>query len=119
MTPPFQKVALIGLGLIAGSMAHAMREQGLAERISGHARSAATRETAAEIGLVDEVTETAAEAVRDADLVVLAVPVGAMAEVAAEIEQRIRDTMGLGEAAEPADEQVPAGIDPVTGEVEF
>ncbi|KGJ04527.1 prephenate/arogenate dehydrogenase family protein [Paracoccus sphaerophysae] len=85
MTPPFQKVALIGLGLIAGSMAHAMREQGLAERISGHARSAATRETAAEIGLVDEVTETAAEAVRDADLVVLAVPVGAMAEVAAEI----------------------------------
>lgn len=85
MTPPFQKVALIGLGLIAGSMAHAMREQGLAGRISGHARSAATRETAAEIGLVDEVTETAAEAVRDADLVVLAVPVGAMAEVAAEI----------------------------------
>ena len=78
------RAALIGLGLIAGSMAHAMREQGLAGRISGHARSAATRETAAEIGLVDEVTETAAEAVRDADLVVLAVPVGAMAEVAAE-----------------------------------
>ena len=85
MSAIYDRVALIGLGLIAGSMAHAMREQGLAGRISGHARSAATRETAAEIGLVDEVTETAAEAVRDADLVVLAVPVGAMAEVAAEI----------------------------------
>ncbi|HRO15721.1 MAG TPA: prephenate/arogenate dehydrogenase family protein [Paracoccus sp. (in: a-proteobacteria)] len=81
MTEPFRKVALIGLGLIAGSMAHAMRENGLALRISGYARSADTRETAREIGLVDEGCDSAA----DADLVVLAVPVGAMAEVAAEI----------------------------------
>ena len=83
--PLFERVALIGLGLIAGSMAHAMREGGLAGRITGHARSAETREIAREIGLVDEVFATAAEAVRDADLVVLAVPVGAMAQVAAEI----------------------------------
>ena len=83
--PLFERVALIGLGLIAGSMAHAMREGGLAGRITGHARSAETREIAREIGLVDEVFATAAEAVRGADLVVLAVPVGAMAQVAAEI----------------------------------
>lgn len=83
--PMFQRVALIGLGLIAGSMSLAMRESGLAGRIVGYARSAETRATAREIGLVDEVTDSAAEAVAGADLVVLAVPVGAMVEVAAEI----------------------------------
>lgn len=85
MSARFERVALIGLGLIAGSMAHAMRAGGLAGRITGHARSAETRATATEIGLVDEVFDTAAEAVAGADLVVLAVPVGAMADVAAEI----------------------------------
>lgn len=81
----YQKVALIGLGLIAGSMGHAMKRQGLAGHIAGHARSADTRAAAAEIGFVDSVHETAAEAVQGADLVVLAVPVGAMGAVAAEI----------------------------------
>lgn len=83
--PMFQRVALIGLGLIAGSMALAMRESGLAGRVVGYARSAETRDVAREIGLVDEVAETAAEAVAGADLVVLAVPVGVMGAVAAEI----------------------------------
>ncbi|MDO5369465.1 prephenate/arogenate dehydrogenase family protein [Paracoccus sp. (in: a-proteobacteria)] len=83
--PIFQRVALIGLGLIAGSMSLAMREGGLAARVVGYARSPETRDTAREIGLVDEVAETAAEAVKGADLIVLAVPVGAMGEVAAEI----------------------------------
>lgn len=82
---PFEKVALIGLGLIAGSMAHAMRDGGLARQITGYARSPETREIAREIGLVDVVAGSAAEAVAGADLVVLAVPVGAMADVAAEI----------------------------------
>ncbi|CAM3743825.1 prephenate/arogenate dehydrogenase family protein [Paracoccus yeei] len=85
MSAIYDRVALIGLGLIAGSMARAMREKGLAREIVGHARSAETRATAAEIGLVDRVFETAAEAVAGADLVVLAVPVGAMGDVAAEI----------------------------------
>lgn len=83
--PMFRRVALIGLGLIAGSMALAMRESGLAGRIVGYARSDETRDVAREIGLVDEVTDSAADAVAGADLVVLAVPVGAMGAVAAEI----------------------------------
>ena len=83
--PMFQRVALIGLGLIAGSMALAMRESGLAGRVVGYARSAETRDVAREIGLVDEVTDSAADAVAGADLVVLAVPVGVMGAVAAEI----------------------------------
>ena len=85
MSQIYTRVALIGLGLIASSMAHAMRAGGLAGEIVGHARSAETRAVALEIGLCDRVCATAAEAVQGADLVVLAVPVGAMAELAAEI----------------------------------
>jgi cyclohexadieny/prephenate dehydrogenase len=85
MSPLYDRVALIGLGLIAGSMAHAMRRAGLAGEIVGTARSPETRAVAAEIGLCDRITETAVEAVESADLVVLCVPVGAMGAVAAEI----------------------------------
>ncbi len=85
MTQIYKRVALIGLGLIASSMAHAMRANGLAGQIVGHAKSAETRATALEIGLCDHVYATAAEAVQGADLVVLAVPVGAMAAIAEEI----------------------------------
>jgi len=81
----YQRVALIGLGLIAGSMGHAMKRRGLAGHIAGHARSAETRQAALEIGFVDSVHASAADAVKGADLVVLAVPVGAMGAVAAEI----------------------------------
>lgn len=81
----YRRVALIGLGLIASSMAHAMRANGLAGQIVGHAKSSETRATALEIGLCDEVFATAAEAVAGADLVVLAVPVGAMGALASEI----------------------------------
>ncbi|MDM7459736.1 MAG: prephenate/arogenate dehydrogenase family protein [Paracoccus sp. (in: a-proteobacteria)] len=84
MSPIYDRVALIGLGLIAGSMAHAIRDRGLAAEIHGHARSAQTRETARDIGLCT-VFDSAAETVAGADLVVLAVPVGAMGPVMAEI----------------------------------
>lgn len=90
MSRIYDKVALIGLGLIAGSMAHAMRRHGLAGTISGHARSTETRTAALEIGLVDTVHDTAAEAVQGADLVVLAVPVGAMEAVAREIAPHLK-----------------------------
>ena len=85
MAPIYDRVALIGLGLIASSMAHAMKAKGLAREIVGYARSAETRAAALEIGFCDRVTDTAAEAVVGADLVVLAVPVGAMGAIAAEI----------------------------------
>jgi cyclohexadieny/prephenate dehydrogenase len=81
----YNRVALIGLGLIASSMALAMRAGGLAGEITGHAKSAETRDVALEIGLCDRVYATAAEAVQGADLVVLAVPVGTMGALAEEI----------------------------------
>lgn len=81
----YRRVALIGLGLIASSMGHAMRRAGMDAEIVGFAPSPATRAAAARIGFVDRVVDSAAEAVRDADLIVLATPVGVMGEVAAEI----------------------------------
>ena len=90
MTVIYDRVALIGLGLIASSMAHAMRAGGLAGDIVGYAKSAETRAIAVEIGLCDRVTVSAAEAVQGADLIVLAVPVGAMAELAAEIGPHLK-----------------------------
>lgn len=89
MAPLYDRVALIGLGLIASSMAHAMREKGLAREIVGYARSPETRAAALEL-FCNRVTDTAAEAVEDADLIVLAVPVGAMGDIAVEIGRKLK-----------------------------
>ncbi|MCQ0093946.1 prephenate/arogenate dehydrogenase family protein [Roseovarius sp. M141] len=85
MSVIYDRIALIGLGLIAGSMSLAIRRAGLAGEVVGYARSAQTRATAREIGLCDRIEESAAAAVEGADLIVLCVPVGVMGDVAAEI----------------------------------
>lgn len=85
MSVQYDRVALIGLGLIASSIHWAIKRGGLAQTVTGYARSAETRQTAREIGLCDEVFDTAQEAARDADLVILCVPVGVMGSVAREI----------------------------------
>jgi cyclohexadieny/prephenate dehydrogenase len=82
---PFKRLALIGFGLIGGSIARAARAQGLVEEIVATARSAKTRARVLELGIADRVVETNAEAVRDADLVILCIPVGACGPVAQEI----------------------------------
>ncbi|MEM7506159.1 MAG: prephenate/arogenate dehydrogenase family protein [Pseudomonadota bacterium] len=84
----FRHVALIGLGLIGSSIAHAAMRAGAAGRITGYARSPETRATAAKLGFC-EVLETAAEAVEGADCVILCVPVGACGPVTAEIAQHL------------------------------
>ncbi|MCK0139572.1 prephenate/arogenate dehydrogenase family protein [Aliiroseovarius sp. F47248L] len=90
MSVIYNRVALIGLGLIASSMAHAIRRAGLAGEIVGTARSAETRDVARELGFCDRIVDSASEAVDGADLVVLAVPVGAMGAVAAEISTHLQ-----------------------------
>lgn len=122
MSVIYNRVALIGLGLIAGSMAHAMRLHGLAGEIVGTARSAETRETAAKINLCDRIVDTAAEAVQDADLVVLAVPVGAMGAVAVEIGPHLKqgatvtDVGSVKQAViDAVGPHIPKGVDFVPG----
>ncbi len=80
--PLFDKVALIGIGLIGSSLSHAMRRNGLAGHISGAARSEATREASVRLGLVDSIDEDAAAACQDADLIVLCSPVGTFGALA-------------------------------------
>ena len=88
--PHFNKIALIGFGLIGGSIARAARQQGLAGEIVATARSAKTRARVSELGIVDAVLETNVEAVKDADLVILCIPVGACGPVAAEIGPHLK-----------------------------
>jgi cyclohexadieny/prephenate dehydrogenase len=83
--PLFKRIALIGFGLIGGSIARAARAQGLASEIVTSARSEKTRARVAELGVVDQVLETNAEAAKDADLVILCIPVGACGPVTQEI----------------------------------
>ncbi len=90
MTQIYDRVALIGLGLIASSMFWAMKRGGLAGHVTGYARSAETRDTARRIGLCDTVCDTLTEAVTDADLVVLAVPVGVMGDIAEAIAPHLK-----------------------------
>jgi cyclohexadieny/prephenate dehydrogenase len=80
--PVFEHVALIGLGLIGSSIAHAVRRGGLAKRITGHAKSEASRKTAERLRLCDAVYADPAEAVKGADLVILCTPVGSYGALA-------------------------------------
>lgn len=81
----YDKIALIGIGLIGSSLARVIRQKGLAREISIATRSAETLETARELGLGDIYTTSSEEAVKDADLVIVSVPVGASGAVAKEI----------------------------------
>jgi cyclohexadieny/prephenate dehydrogenase len=88
--PLFPRVALIGFGLIGGSIARAARAQGVAGEIVATARSARTRARVTELGVVDRVAETNIDAVKDADIVVLCIPVGACGPVAREIASHLK-----------------------------
>jgi len=74
----FQRLALIGCGLMGGSFALALREAGLVQTIVGFSASEKTRQRAVELKVIDQACHSVAEAVQGADLVLLAVPVGAM-----------------------------------------
>ncbi len=83
MTEPlFGRMALIGMGLIGSSLSLAARRVGLVGSVAGCARTQATRDTAMKLGLAETMHESPADAVRDADLVVLCTPVGASGAVA-------------------------------------
>jgi prephenate dehydrogenase len=73
----FEKLAVIGCGLMGGSFAMALRAAGRVQRVSGYSRSPASAQRAVELGIVDEAFDEPIDAVRGADLVLIAVPVGA------------------------------------------
>jgi cyclohexadieny/prephenate dehydrogenase len=86
----FNRVALIGIGLIGSSISHAARRAGIVGEIVGSSSTAATRAKAKELGLVSRAYETAAEAVKDADLVILCTPIGVYGKIAEEIRAHLK-----------------------------
>ncbi|MGJ3649500.1 prephenate/arogenate dehydrogenase family protein [Sphingomonas sp. GlSt437] len=84
---PFARVTIIGLGLIGGSIARAVKAKMPTVRVTGHDADPDVRETARAIGFCDDVTDTPGAAVIDADLVILCVHVGAIGAAAAAIAE--------------------------------
>ena len=82
MKDRYKRLAVVGLGLIGSSIAKAVKEHGLADEIVAYDGDAGVRRKAAKLKLGDRIAESAPDAVDGADLVILAVPVGAMASVA-------------------------------------
>jgi cyclohexadieny/prephenate dehydrogenase len=86
----FERVAFIGLGLIGSSLARVMLRDGLAGEITACARRQETLGTIEKLGLAQRTTADPAEAVRGADLVVVATPLSAYAEIGAAIAPALR-----------------------------
>jgi cyclohexadieny/prephenate dehydrogenase len=86
----YKKIALIGIGLIGSSLARTIRAKGLAEHISIASRSQATLSRAEELGLGDSYSTSMAEAVKDADLIIVSVPVGSSGAVAEAIASSLK-----------------------------
>ncbi|MCG2634888.1 MAG: prephenate dehydrogenase/arogenate dehydrogenase family protein [Gammaproteobacteria bacterium] len=86
------RLTIVGVGLIGGSLAAALRQAGYVGEIVGHGRNRANLDRALELGVVDRITLDLAEAVEGADMVVVAVPLGA-----------IRSTLEVIAAAAPVE----------------
>jgi len=88
--PMFDRVAILGIGLIGSSIAHAMRRGHVAREIVGHAHRAETLKRARKLGFADRLTDNAAAAVKGADLVILAAPVGVFGALAKAIAPHLK-----------------------------
>jgi len=85
------KLAIIGVGLIGGSLARALRRAQQVREVVGYGRSLANLEQAINLGIIDYAVASAPEAARDADVVVLAVPVGSMTGILGQIAPVLSD----------------------------
>lgn len=84
------QICIIGVGLIGGSLARALRKAGFCQEIIGAGRSMANLEQAVALGVVDRFEMDLAKAVTDADMIVLAVPVGAIKPVLSSIKDKMK-----------------------------
>ena len=90
MQPEFGKIVIFGVGLIGGSFALALKAAGAVEEVVGFGRSIATLTQALDLGVIDRLGVNPGQEVSDADLVLIATPVGQMPE----IMQRIAPYLG-------------------------
>jgi cyclohexadieny/prephenate dehydrogenase len=118
----YKKIALIGIGLIGSSLARIVRREGLAEHVSISSRRSETLDRAKELGLGDSYSTEMAEAVKDADLVIVSVPVGSSGAVAEAIASSLKPgavvtDVGSTKASVIAQMQphIPAGVHFIPG----
>lgn len=91
MTPLFERIAVVGLGLLGGSVVLAAKSRGIAATVAGVTRRAETLKAALRSGAVDQAGSDLADGVRGAELVVLGTPVYAMAEVLRKAAPHLRE----------------------------
>lgn len=111
----FDRVTIAGVGLIGGSLALAARAAGLIGEVVGHGRTEANLQVAKQRGIIDRYDLDAAEAARDADLLVLAVPVKAAGAIARTCARTLRAgavVTDVGSVKAPVVEQVEAALPP-------
>jgi prephenate dehydrogenase len=87
-----QKLAVIGVGLIGGSLARALREAGHVGEVVGFGRSLGNLQTATDLGVIDRAEVSVTKTVRDADMVVVAVPVGSMESIFSQLATSMMDS---------------------------
>lgn len=83
------RLCIIGVGLIGGSLSRALRQAGQVKTVIGCSRRQQHLQRALELGVIDEYTTSVSEAVRGADMIVICVPLGAMADIFSEIDENI------------------------------
>jgi len=84
------RLAVIGVGLIGGSLSLALKEAGKVKEVIGYARSESVRQEALELGVIDRAADSIADAVNEADIIFLAVPMAAMGSVLEELLPHVK-----------------------------
>ncbi len=87
----FDTVSIIGIGLIGSSIARGIKKHNIANKVVGYAKTLKTREKAMDLGYMDQVFDSANDAIKNADLVVLCVPVGANRDIMIEISDNLSE----------------------------
>ena len=85
------RLAIIGVGLIGGSLSLALKKVGQVGEVVGYSRTEKVRQQALALGVIDRAANSIANAVKDADMIFLAVPMGAMASVLTELAPHLND----------------------------
>ncbi len=91
MIPLFKNAGLIGLGLIGGSIARAMKKQGLAETITGYTKSSESLQTALQLGIIDNIASSSSQLAESCDIIIICTPLSTYENILKEIAPVIKN----------------------------
>lgn len=86
-----KRLAIIGVGLIGGSLSLALKKAGVVDEVIGYSVTPSGRNEALELGIIDHIAASVADAVKDADMIFIAVPMAAMETVLAELAEHVKE----------------------------